>query len=182
MGDAGSDDGGLELPLEVIQAINDARPPCRFFASGLCKKAGRCAWRHGSPNSTDNFHIPHVSCNRMPDGQVKLSVRPPLSEGLKVFFSHAGLPQRMGSGKCIGDPSEDLQIFQLGYMQDRDETACAAAKSAGFVTMTETGRQPGKCSGIAYPDWLMHGTTVKNALSILKDGCTYYVAELRDPH
>ena len=59
-------------------------------------------------------------------------------------------------------------MFPSPNMEPIDERAVAAAKLTGRVE-TSTGRNPGKL-GCDLPQVLMHGTSIKNALSIISDG------------
>ena len=53
--------------------------------------------------------------------------------------------------------------------QEPDQQACVAAKTAGFATVTQSGRQPGAIKR-SLPKFMMHGTSVENVLEILVCG------------
>ena len=75
----------------------------------------------------------------------------------------------MQSGKQIGD----MILFPLQLMQERDVAACTSAKSCGYVSVYSINVEdiycPGQVAKIAMPRFIMHGTGLPEALSILND-------------
>ena len=63
-------------------------------------------------------------------------------------------------------------LYQLQYMADRDDSACAQAKSIGYVDVPTIGEDSTRCVGQtskeAAPTFLLHGTDAESCLEILK--------------
>ena len=156
------------LPPELLEAVTKARPRCFWHDQGRCKKGGRCALLHAGANEA---HIPHVSLNRKPDGTLSLSVRPPLHDALEKYFEDSKCKRTIGSGRTLSEDSEghQLTLFELQYMAEPDKEAAEAAITRQCAK-TEDGRQPGAVHGQETPQYLMHGTSVENMLSICAEG------------
>ena len=108
-------------------------------------------------------HLPFVSCTINSDGERRLQVRPPLRQAIEKFFKLPGDELPVQSGKQV----EDLTVFPLQFMQERDVVKCKAITSSNFVTIYDAfGKvvaEPGRASKTDTPRFLMHGTTVEHA-------------------
>ena len=155
----------MDIPLELAQRINEARPPCQYYWKNTCKKGLKCPFRHHlSLDGTDEYQLPHVSVHTGDDNKMVLHLRPPLSEAFNMYFSMRGVEHRiMGQGKRLTD---EITMFSLPFMLSPDKAATAETKLTGFAS-TLSGRKPGRISSHEFPKVLMHGTSMPNALSIL---------------
>ena len=74
----------------------------------------------------------------------------------------------MQSGKQV----EELTVFPLQLMRERDVAACEASKSVGYIKI-QVGEwaesTPGEAKKVECPRFLLHGTSVASALQIVKD-------------
>ena len=118
----------FEVPRELLEAINKARPTCRYYQWGKCKKGNKCQLRH-EPDTQDR--IPHVSCIRTKSGEPRLCVRPKLSEAWGVFAKNNPSAATATNGKMISD---DMILYPLNGMLTVDTMACDDAKTRGYVT------------------------------------------------
>ena len=161
-------DPSVAVPAEVLRGITRARPVCWFFTQRnfKCKKGEKCPHLHCNVNEA---YLPHVSIS-VEKGKAIMSLRPPLHEAWNIFFggedlSPVGQSKKMLDGQVV--------FCSLHSMPDPDMSKCSAAISAKYaeVQHIDTGkvRKPGESTSIDCPKYLGHGTTIENALSILKD-------------
>ncbi len=161
----------LELPVDLLAAVTNARRRCKWFEQGLCKRGSKCHLMHYKGddeeiNDTTRL-LPYASAAEV-DGKLQLCLRPPLSIALQAYF---GCPKRawdmpMQSGKQL---DSNLVMFPLQHMLERDEVVCEGARSVGYVAFP--GGTKNMSTKMEMPKLVMHGTTVEAALSICKDGC-----------
>ena len=98
----------MQLPEDLVEAVANARRPCRWFEQGKCKKGHRCSLLHRT--SEENVsHFPFVSCTVNSDGERRVQVRPPLRQALEKFFKLPGDELPVQSGKQV----DDLIVFPL---------------------------------------------------------------------
>ena len=163
----------MEVPRELLQIVDAARPVCSFYQRGWCKKGAACKKRHG-PGEAKTL-VPYVSRHACPMG-TRLNLRPPLTHAIDAFFRSTGTPCTLGSSKVISNRN-DLLLFQLELMAQPIGRACVDTKTKGFADVVlRTGqhwesrqmRKLGRC-GTEYPKMLSHGTKLVNLLSILRD-------------
>ena len=104
----------FQIPLEILDMINDARHPCHFFQLGQrCKRGDKCIFRHDSELQR---RLPHVSCNRADDGTERLCLRPRLNEAWQAFFHERGVVGKLQHGKMI---SEDCILYPMINMEEK---------------------------------------------------------------
>ena len=144
----------MELPEDLVEAIAATRVPCRWHQKGMCKKGAKCNYLHAKceEHLTTN---PFVSCTLNTEGQRQMQVRPPLNLALQKFFGCGPEELPVQSGKQV----EELIVFPLQLMQERDVTACEAAKSCGWIAIGD--QKLCVATNIDVPHFLMHCTSVR---------------------
>ena len=110
----------MEVPRELLQLVDAARPVCAYYQRGWCKKGADCRKRHG-PGEVNPL-VPHVSRHAGPEG-ARLNLRPPLTRAIEAFFRSTGTPCTLGPSKVISNRS-DLLLFQLELMTPPIGRAC----------------------------------------------------------
>ena len=156
----------MHVPEDIIETISKARPTCKWFDMGKCKKGGKRSLLHRN-SMESQCTLPFVSCT-MKNGEPSLQVRPPLKMALCKYLGIRD-PQKLPvqAAKQEGDKV----IFQLQLMEERDAAACEAIINQGYCTMYNADgdevAKPGPASKIEKPKFLVHGTGITEALSIL---------------
>ena len=163
----------LQVPKELVAAVSVARPRCRFFqefASGRCRKGAKCPFRHETKDRRFDAHLPHISRWESSSGVSGISLRPPVTVALELFLKE----KKSGTTAANAQPllGGELISFQLACMQEPDRDACVLSKR-GWRKISTKLAGPQRIvheSSTKLPPYLMHATTIQNALSILALG------------
>ena len=161
------------IPRALACAITNARPQCvQWQSPGGCKKGRFCRQRHQNDVLERDMHqvrLPFTSR----DMSGRLTMRPPLTEGLSYYFRDRNLPVMLSRGRPLATASRQdktVWAFDLNHMALPDSAACAAASMSGKAK-TASGRLC-HASGAAFSNILTHGTSIDNAFSIMAAGRT----------
>ena len=156
------------IPASLLEAVSQARPTCPFWGSKQgCRKDIKCALRHAAKN---DVHLPHISRHVLADGSTTINLRPPLMKGLEKCFSSKKCPLPISHGE-MWETAKGVRLvtYLLPLMEGANLQACAQAAQCGFAIQAN-GSRLSTSRGCDFSQLLLHGTTVKNALSILCDG------------
>ena len=157
----------FEIPRELLEAINQARPTCWWYQKGQCKKGSKCQNRH-EPDTQDK--IPHVSCIRTESGEPRLCIRPKLPDAWAVFEKNNKSAATVYNAKMISD---DMILYQTKGMLGVDRLSCDKTKTRGFVeyhnSKEEKWKHPSRVQARKLPTFLIHGTSPTLYLDISRD-------------
>ena len=164
-----SDEAAVVMPEDVLRAISEARPVCWWHENKRCRKGRKCTFLHASGENSNEGRLPHVSIGRDSTGKLQLHLRPPLADALAQYF-RTEMPDRqhvLGPGNRL-DEDGKLMMYSLSLMEQPDLQECTALATRGFVTLN--GRTRGQCTNPLWPEYMVHGTSLNSAFSIIKDG------------
>ena len=112
----------FEIPEDLLDAINSARPLCGFWKMKMqCKRVAQCTFRH---DGSEQRRLPHVSCIRAADGKERLCLRPQLNQAWQAFFREREVLGKLQAGKML---SEDCIMYPMMNMEGKDVEACKRA-------------------------------------------------------
>ena len=158
------------LPRQLYDAVNSAKPVCKMFQSGNCKKGGDCKKRHASVQSL-SYKLPHTSRHQDADGNTTIVLRPPLKDAFVAKFEAEGAIPTIGAGRRI--PGSPYIVFELENMKDPNNEACSRALHAGKVWVVRKDGTQHHTSGTSkatYPEYIGHGTSIEESFQIQKTG------------
>ena len=185
---ASASECALQIPKDLWDAVNTARPKCSFDAQGYCKNGKRCKLLHAGKDPNELHLLPFVSRYKV-DGQERIEIRPPAEAMMKAYWvKELNMPCPVGQCRRVKDtPLLEFQILE-GKMQQPLAQICHKASSDGKVHVDVRNKYDDKlkmyrdhprttkpvgatCGGsVKQPLYIMHGTKGPNALSILQDG------------
>lgn len=154
------------LPAHLLQVLKDARPPCPFYSTKRgCRKGRKCKLSHGSYNEA---HIPHISRHVSETGSTYITLRPPLMKGLECFFEDRKVPIPISNGQTwrLADGTS-VVTFATHLMEAPDMFVCSEAQTRGFAS---NGEKKFYASSRAFSGFILHSTSVPNAMNILLEG------------
>ena len=173
----------MQIPSDLLNAVNTVRPTCKFFQRGLCKAGGACKLYHRSGTNTSHL-LPRVSIYDTADGP-RIQIRPPLAQMVAAFWADIKMENPLGPCRRVqGTPIIEFQLVE-GRMSLPQENVCSRAHLASYADVDvrkghdlhfHEKRKIGASYGkVAFPSLLGHGTGCAEGLSILKDGYIYPV-------
>lgn len=164
----------MSVPEELLADLQAARPKCKFYLQGKCKK-NYCKLVHGN-NYPPSAKVPHASLHMSSDGKEYLHLRTPLP---KAFGAYLGEPDILGPSRMVRHDGMDLVVFQLVGMQPPNKGKCSATKitrtslgqkrtGAKWENVKEIKFHESQSQMMVYPDIMAHGTSYQNGLEICK--------------
>ena len=161
------------IPVEGFRRVNAARQPCAQFKVGRCRKYKKCPRSHDIAGCSDtNFKLPYTSRYITEDGRDVITLRPPLTVAVKLYFSQLKRPCVLGASRQWNSKSGKRMITcVLEGMVGPNLSVCEAASTSGFARTFEASRDYLRYeSSMEKPLFHAHSTSLTAALSIMSDG------------
>ena len=133
----------LQIPRDLLDAVNTAKPVCLWYERGECRRGGKCDFLHRRKKD-DSFQLPRVT-RCIVGGKPCIQIRPPAKAMVNAFFEAKHMTCPLGTCRRVkGTPLLEF-YFVEGCMQQPNNDQCHRAHSAGKVWV-DIMEFRGKCS------------------------------------